>query len=239
MDKSRILIASPFPHFLADWMNPLAGEFDVQRASSEDVVNFLVKEWNPQILVMDGDSILFNACDRIRHRFPFEEMAIILVTKELTGVREEKALRFGCDQIIGYPQTRDSLLIRLKTLGRRLPTAHGMGAINSLSSERAEPIAFGEVKVFPLDHLIRRGERVIPMTPIQFKLLMMFLKHREQLLSRQWIKDYVWESTDISLRSIDAQISKLRKIIPELDPHLVNIYGKGYVFTESRREEAA
>jgi DNA-binding response OmpR family regulator len=236
MDKSRLLIASTFPHFLSEWMTQLAAEFDIQRANSEDVVNFLTKEWNPHLMVVDGDSVLFNACDRIRNRFPFEHVGMMIITRELTQHREEKALRMGIDQFAAYPANIDCLMMKVKTLLRRmqhLPQANGVQ-----SPAKSEPIALGEVKVLPLDHMIRRGEQVIPMTPIQFKLLMMFLQHKEQLLSRQWIKDNIWERADISLRSIDAQISKLRKIVPELDPHLVNIYGKGYVFTENRRAAA-
>ncbi len=235
MEKFRILIASPFPHFLSEMTLGQNREFELQRANSEEVINFLAKEWLPHLLVVDGDSVLLNACDRIRQRVPFEQTGILLVTREMTNVREEKALRAGCDQVVPYPTSRESLVLRLRTLTRRV---HGILEEGKLASGKAEPIAFGEIMVLPQDNLIRRGEKVIPMTPIQFRLLIMFLQNKDQLLSRQWIKDRIWESAEISLRSIDAQISKLRKIIPELDPHLVNIYGKGYVFTESRREAA-
>ena len=238
MDKLRILIASPFPQFLAEMMLSQNPEFELQRANSEEVVNFLAKEWNPHLLVVDGDSVLFGACDRIRQRVPFEKMGLLLITREMTNVREEKALRAGCDQVVPYPSSREALVLRLRTLTRRVHGEHASLMDERSGPARAEPIAFGDIMVLPQDNLIRRGEQVIPMTPIQFRLLMMFLQNKDQLLSRQWIKDRIWEQAEISLRSIDAQISKLRKIIPELDPHLVNIYGKGYVFTESRREAA-
>jgi DNA-binding response OmpR family regulator len=238
MEKFRVLIASPFPHFLADMALGQQSEYDVQRANSEDVVNFLTKEWNPQLILIDGDSVLFNACDRIRQRFPFEQMGMILVTREFTSAREERGLRAGCDQVISYPTGIESLMLRMRTLTRRIHGVHPYLVNGKLAPAKPEPIVFGDIKVFPQDNLIRRGETIVPMTPIQFRLLMMFLQNKEQLLSRQWIKEKIWDTAEISLRSIDAQISKLRKIVPELDPHLVNIYGKGYVFTEARREAA-
>ena len=238
MDKFRILIASPFPNFLSEMMLAQNPELEVQRANSEDVINFLAKEWVAQLLIVDGDSTLFNSCERIRLRVPFEQMGIMLVTREMTNAREERAFKAGCDQVIPYPASRQNLWLRLATLMRRIHGAHAYSADGKLLSARAEPITFCDVMVFPQDNLIRRGDTVVPMTPIQFRLLMMFLQNKDQLLSRQWIKDKIWESAYISLRSIDAQISKLRKIVPELDPHLVNIYGKGYLFTESRREAA-
>jgi two-component system, OmpR family, alkaline phosphatase synthesis response regulator PhoP len=235
MALMRLLVASPYAHFLTELLPSLTNEFEIQRANSEDVLSFLVREWSPHLVLIDGDSVLFNSCDRVRSRAPFENMALVLLTKEVTASREERAIRAGCDQVLGFPQSRDTFCLRIKTLARRLAVAGG-DAKNGAGSRKL--IDFGELKIFPDDHLIRRGEQVVTMTPIQFKLLLLFLHNRDQLLSRQHIKDSIWEKTEISLRSIDAQISKLRKIIPELDPHLVNIYGKGYVLTEGRREAA-
>lgn len=240
MTSRRLLIASPYPHFLAEHANFLTSEFEIQRANSEDVILFLAKEWAPQIIVVDGDSNLYNSCGKIRSRFSFEAMGLVLITKELTSPREERAMRWGCDQVLGIQLVGPGFALKLKALADRISPVQGQGALpNGLNgSVRPEPIRFGEIEVFPVDHLLKRGENIVTMTPIQFKLLLLFLQNREQLLSRQIIKEKIWQDTEISLRSIDAQISKLRKIVPEIDPHLVNIYGKGYIFTEHRRQAA-
>lgn len=242
MASPRLLIASPFAGFLAECTQALASEFEIQRANSEDILLFLTKEWSPQVIVLDGDSPLFNSCLKLRGRFPIAQLGLVMITREFTPPREERALRSGCDQVLSGPGLPSSLCLRLQLLATRVggPTQTQNSALSAASgaSSAAEPIVFGDIQVMPRDHIIKRGTQVVTMTPIQFKLLLMFLHNREQLLSRQWIKENVWQTTEISLRSIDAQISKLRKIIPEIDPHLVNIYGKGYVFTDNRRQAA-
>ncbi|MGE0763405.1 MAG: winged helix-turn-helix domain-containing protein [Bdellovibrionales bacterium] len=243
MDRRRLLIASPFPHFLAEFTAQLTAEFEIQRANTEDVVSFLSKEWTPHLLVVDGDSPFFNACGRFRQRLPMEQLGLVLVTRETTFSREERAFRAGCDQVVAYPTNGDVLTMRLNVLAKRVAgpaTSFGNGHVTHLplGGARPEPIVFGDINIHPHDHIIKRGEALITMTPLQFKLLLLFLTNKEQLLSRLWIKEAIWGQSDISLRSIDAQISKLRKLVPELDPHLVNIYGKGYVFTSHRRQAA-
>lgn len=243
MASSRLLIASPFAGFLAECTPALSSEFEIQRANSEDVLLFLAKEWAPQIIVLDGDSPLFNSCSKLRSRFPVDQLGVVMITREFTPPREERALRSGCDQVLSGPGLPHSLCLRLQMLANRVSggpsiATQGLHLAGAQPKSAADPIQFGEIQVLPKDHIIKRGAQVVTMTPIQFKLLLMFLHHREKLLSRQWIKESVWESAEISLRSIDAQISKLRKIVPEIDPHLVNIYGKGYVFTDNRRQAA-
>lgn len=242
MDRRRLLIASPFPHFLAEFVGAISSHFEVQRANSDDMVNFLCKEWSPHLLLVDGDSPFFNQCFVFRQRTPTSRLGLVLITRDLSLSREERAWKNGCDHVMTSPNSAELLILRLNALGTRI-----VGGTLDQNPEvkvavvppRREPIQFGELRIHPLDHMVRRGELLLSMTPLQFKLLLMFLNHREQLLSRAWIKETIWGATDISLRSIDAQISKLRKIVPELDSHLINIYGKGYVFTENQREQAS
>lgn len=215
--------------------NHLKQRFEIQRATNEEVIHFLSQEWGPQLLIVDGDSVLFNAVSKLRSRLPFDKMGLILVTKELSPLREERCFKAGCDHVINYPQSGDAFLSRLEILLRRMAISLSG---QQESTQESAPIEFGSIQILPRDHIIRRGDLVITMTPIQFKLLLAFLNNRDRLLTRAWLKENVWGALDISLRSIDAQVSKLRKIVPELDPHLVNIYGKGYVLTEGRKQAA-
>lgn len=241
MERRRLLIASPFPHFLNDCAAILRLSFDVQRANSEDVVNFLGKEWQPQILIVDGDSILFNSINKFRSRFDLNSLGLVVVTREMTMAREERAFRAGADQVIIPPNSPETFCLRIQALGVRVgpKSETGTSSPSPNQIERLKPYELGALKILPDDHLVKRNDQILPLTPIQFKLLILFLRKKEQLLTRAEIKEQIWPTTEISLRSIDAQISKLRKIVPELDPHILNIYGKGYVFTESRQSAAS
>ncbi|MCB0392546.1 MAG: helix-turn-helix domain-containing protein, partial [Bdellovibrionales bacterium] len=54
----------------------------------------------------------------------------------------------------------------------------------------------------------------------------------------EWIKENIWDNADISPRSIDAQISKLKKILPEIGQDIINIYGQGYILTPDNKQAA-
>ncbi len=178
--------------------------------------------------------------------------------------KEEQAFLSGADHFIplkpefGKPDCLDGqpLVWRVDSLWRRFKRAQEEGntqlkVVTASSSQLIEsptstespkgspPLRIGELEILPEDYLVRRqGERV-SLTPTQFRLLLSFVGHPETLLSRQWLKENVWENSEISLRSIDAQISKLRKLVPEIDLCLINIYGKGYVFNLPAKGRAA
>ena len=93
------------------------------------------------------------------------------------------------------------------------------------------PREFGWLRVYPDDFLVRRRDELVVLTPRMFQLLLALVDHPNRLLTRGWLRRHVWKQSDISLRSIDAQISKLRKLLPELNPAIVTVYGRGYVLT--------
>lgn len=97
-----------------------------------------------------------------------------------------------------------------------------------------EVYRFGGMEVDFRRAQLRRGERVVDLTPIEFKLLAAFVRERGRVLTREQIMDKVWSPgvfcTD---RVVDTHVSNLRKKI-EADParpkFLVSVRGLGYRF---------
>lgn len=87
----------------------------------------------------------------------------------------------------------------------------------------------GSLRIVPQDSLAWRGRTAVPLTPTQLRLLVALVRHPDRLLTRAWLRRQVWRQTAISPRSIDAQISKLRRLLPELDSALRSLYGRGYL----------
>ncbi|MBX7232440.1 MAG: winged helix-turn-helix domain-containing protein [Bdellovibrionales bacterium] len=245
MGRDRILVASVRPHFLSETLTQLETEFEIQRVVSEEAVTFLGKEWVPTFIFVDGDSPLIHSCAKIRLHFPLEKVGLILIVRELNAFIEERGFRGGCDHVMTPPRSRESFLARLHVLKRRLKKPE-----NNVKIEKIEPLIgagpslplaqfeLDDLKIYPQDFIVKREGIIVPVSSIQFKLLCLLLSEPEKLLSRKYIKEKVWGDLDLSLRSIDAQISKLRKILPELDPRLINLYGKGYMFTYSWNQVA-
>ena len=69
------------------------------------------------------------------------------------------------------------------------------------------------------------------LTKTEFELLGLLLKHRGQVFSRQQIFDAVWpEDVVVSDRTVDVNITRMRKKIGRYGKYVVSRQGYGYVF---------
>ena len=75
------------------------------------------------------------------------------------------------------------------------------------------------------------GESVI-LTRTEFDLLQLFLSHRGQVLSRQEMMDTVWRDAVVTDRTVDVNITRLRKKLGPYASCLANRQGFGYLFEE-------
>ena len=89
---------------------------------------------------------------------------------------------------------------------------------------------------------LRRNAEIHALTTREQELLRYFLEHDGAVLSRARLQSDVWkDSADISSRSIDNFVMRLRRMI-EQDPssprHLLSIRGTGYRFVREPASEA-
>jgi two-component system OmpR family response regulator len=147
----------------------------------------------------------------------------ILVLSALADVTERiKGLRAGADDYLAKPFDFGELHARMVALGRRQ------------SGSRA-----GEVELHVQDlrmdlctRTVKRGDRVIALQPMEFRVLEFLLRHSGQVVTRRMLLERVWEQGfDPGTNIIDVQISKLRaKIDAGFDqPLLHTIRSIGYM----------
>jgi two-component system phosphate regulon response regulator PhoB len=74
-------------------------------------------------------------------------------------------------------------------------------------------------------------EQEIPLTKKEFEILILLLRHQNKILSREEILNRVWSDDVIVLgRTIDVNITRLRKKIGRYGKHIVTRLGYGYGF---------
>ena len=160
---------------------------------------------------------------------------IIMLTAKGDEVDRIVGLEMGADDYLPKPFNPRELLARIHAVLRRQPVPEAPGAP---SGEPAE-ISFGEFRLdLALRSLTLAGEP-IPLTTGEFSVLKAFARHPRQPLSREKLmllaRGREYGAFD---RSLDVQISRLRKLI-ETDPqhprYLQTVWGVGYVFLPDGR----
>jgi two-component system alkaline phosphatase synthesis response regulator PhoP len=148
---------------------------------------------------------------------------ILMLTAKALEAEKVMGLEIGADDYVTKPFGARELRARIKALLRR-------------ASDGAEPgsYSFGDVEVDFLRGELRREGRAVEMTPIEFKLMGLFIRSRGRVLSRERLIEGVWGAdTYASDRVVDNHIANLRKKI-EPDPanprYLRNLRGLGYRF---------
>lgn len=147
---------------------------------------------------------------------------ILLLTAKTQEHDKVHGLEIGADDYVTKPYSPVELRARLHALLRR-------------SSEILPDVyRFGDAEVnFPRRELMRRGAAV-RLTPLEFRLLEVFIRHRGRALRRQRLIDEAWGlDTFVTDRVVDNQVTNLRKKIeprPSEPTYVLSVRGFGYRF---------
>ena len=165
---------------------------------------------------MDG----YEICRQLRR----DETSIPIIMLTAKGQEAEKVLglELGADDYITKPFSPLELRARIKAVLRRT------------SKDLPQRYQFGKLEFDFLRYELRQEDHAMDMTPMELRLLAMFIQHRGRLLSRDQILDLAWgEEVYVSDRAVDTQISNLRKKIepdPQAPEFIISVRGMGYRF---------
>ncbi len=206
-------------------------QFDVSLAQDGPTMTRLMQRQPFDLIVLDlmlpgedGLSIIR------RLRGASDATPVIMLTAKGDDVDRIVGLEMGADDYLAKPFNPRELLARMNAVLRRQPPADAPGAP---SSEPAE-VRFGEFRLDLAMRTLTRDGSPIPLTSGEFAVLKVFARHPRVPLSREKLmmlaRGREYSAFD---RSLDVQISRLRKLI-ETDPqhprYLQTVWGVGYVF---------
>ena len=204
-------------------------DFDVRVfPDGRDIERRLVRE-RPDLLVLDymmpGDSGL-EICRRIR---AIDDVGIIMLTARNDVADRIAGIEGGADDYIGKPFAPQELVVRIRSvLRRRALFPAGAPLAN------ADAIAFGDFRVEFNNRTLWRGTEKISLTTTEFALLATLCRNPHRPFTRERLLEMArGPGSETADRSIDVQISKLRKLIRSnaTDPEYIQtVWGYGYVF---------
>ncbi len=146
---------------------------------------------------------------------------IIMVTARDAIPDRVSGLDAGADDYLPKPFNIDELMAHIRALLRR-----------TSSVKTNEPYVFEDLTLSPASRLGHRGEREIKLTAKEYDLLELFMRHPNQVLTRDQIFDQIW-SYDFGGESniIEVYIRYLRsKLEKEGEVRLIHtVRGVGYV----------
>jgi len=165
----------------------------------------------------------FQSGDKVLSKLrEFSDVPVIVVSAKDTVQTKIDIIRMGADDYITKPFDLRELLVRVKSLIRRLP-------------QSTEPSAENIIEVKSLKVMLRQrkvllNNTILDLTPKEFDLLALLMNNldivftREQLLDKVWGMDYVGGT-----RTVDIHIQRLRKKLgTSFEDMLQTIYGIGY-----------
>ena len=157
----------------------------------------------PDAIILDlqlPDIDGLEVCRRIRRS---GDATPILMLTARDAVNDRVAgLDVGADDYLVKPFDLAELLARLRALLRR----YNVGDVD------ATVLRFEDLTLNPLTREVRRGDRLIALTKIEFDLLELFLQHPRQVLTRDQILDLVWGyNFDSGTNSLAVYIGYLRR----------------------------
>lgn len=165
------------------------------------------------------------------------QLPVIMVSARITEADRVAGLRAGADDYIIKPFSRDELLARVQSVLRR--SIGGMAASSNGIPEIRE-IAGLALDVRSLR--VTANTRPLPLGPIEFRLLNLFMSQPDRALSREQIVDRVWRGNSyVDERTVDVHIRRLRaQLEPSGHDRLIQtVRGVGYRFTLESAHSAA
>jgi len=165
----------------------------------------------------------FDVCRELRRGG--DRTPILMLTAKAQEAEKVLGLELGADDYMTKPFGTHELRARIKALLRRA---------GGEQQDQPKSYRFGDIEVDFRRGELRAGGEAVDVTPIEFKLLGVFIRARGRVLSRDQLMDAAWgHGTFASARVVDNHIADLRKKI-EPDPaqprYLRNVRGLGYRF---------
>ena len=165
----------------------------------------------------DGDGLTF--CREVRDWS--EATRLIMITANGATTDRVRALDAGVDDLLTKPFELIELSARLRAVLRRGASAPGL------------IYEAGGLRIDPSRHLVSRDGVPIDLTSRQLTLLVELVRHRGQVVSRDWLLEHVWDfAAEYGSNVVDAEIRRLRlRVDGPFDGHLIEtVRGRGYRF---------
>jgi two-component system phosphate regulon response regulator OmpR len=242
--KTRILVVDDDQRLRDLLVKYLGGEgYEVKAVPDSAGMDRQLSRERYDLLVLDlmlpGEDGL-SICRRLRAQGQGgAQPAIIMLTAKGDDVDRIVGLEMGADDYLPKPFNPRELLARINAVLRRRTPAGPPGA----PAAGTEVFQFGDFSLNLATRTLTRAGKPVPLTTGEFSVLKVLVQNARQPLSRDKLMEMArGREYEVFDRSIDVQISRLRKIVeddPSHPKHIQTVWGFGYVFVPEAGESAS
>ena len=203
----------------------MANEYNIiEAANGEDALTKAINQL-PDLIISDIMMPRMSGielCSKIKNNFDTCHIPVILLTAKTALEHKFEGLRIGADDYISKPFSIREVIARVKAVLRRTATDN---------NTNQETLSFDQLLVnIPQKKVTIKGEE-ITLTKKEFEILKLLLGNQGHVFSREEILSRVWSDEVYVLdRTIDVNITRLRKKIGEYGKNIVTRLGYGYCF---------
>lgn len=179
----------------------------------------------------------FDFAKRVRNN-PATEFTPIIFCSAL-GAEDDKVmgLNIGADDYVTKPFVIGEVLARVRAVLRRSAAVDQKAqSAAALDNADAEPdVVFQNLRIDLNQKICYLAGEEVGLTRTEYDLLLFFLRHPNRIYSREEIITQVWgDDVVVTNRTIDTNITRLRRKLGEYGNNIITRQGFGYGFKETR-----
>lgn len=179
---------------------------------SKDTIDMILLDI--MLPIIDG----WTVCREIKKN---SDVPILMLTARSEDFDEVHGFEIGADDYVRKPIKPSALVARISSHFKRLEKYKA----------KTDHLEFGSLSIDPASHTVTLNNEALNLSPKEFELLLMLVKHQGQVVTREQLLDHVWGYDYYGgERTVDTHMGRLRIKLGDMGRSIATIRGYGYRF---------
>jgi DNA-binding response OmpR family regulator len=174
--------------------------------------------WRPDLVLLDVHMPALDGWQTLERIRDLSDVPVLMLTAAGGELEKVRGLKAGADDYVTKPFGRQELLARVEALLRRRGDAR---------TELPAPYEDALLRVDFEGRRVECGGREVALTPLEFRLLGVLVRHPNQTLSHEQLLELVWGTSDGSRDQLKLYVGYVRKKLGAPDA-IQSVRGFGY-----------